>query len=555
VLENDLFVPQSVSISGLRATFLNIQAAASVANLIRSTYGPRGKSKLIVHGENVILTNDGATILRQLSLEHPVAQILVNISLAQEREVGDGTTGVVLLASALLNRAWQLLQLRIHPRLLVRGYQMSLDYALSKLSEVEQSTETALSTNEEMLVNVAKTALSSKAVVWNKEHFARLVVRAAQQDAGASKSSSLHVVTVNAGSLLDSTVFQGICFERPFVYAGHALLPKRIERPRILLLNCELELKSQAEHIKFVATSPQQYKDFADTEVSLFFESLQRIVDTGCNVILSTKAIGDFATQFFAEKRMWCAGRVPLKTIQLLSTSLGIKIQSTVEELDKATALGTCDLFEEREMGGKWYEIFTGFARHDVTCVLLCGASQLFTTEAERSFTDAFSAVKQLMKASKILLGGGALEMYLHRCLVQRSLQLTSEDCLIMTSYAEALTELPAALCDNAQLNTAKVMSELREIHEVKSDGWKYGVGILEDGPADMMKAFVWEPSVIKIQALRAATEAVTLILSIDYVLILPRLQSQTEKDLQEAKKQQERKQLQYQQSLHSWRQ
>jgi T-complex protein 1 subunit eta len=310
-------------------------------------------------------------------------------------------------------------------------------------------------------------------------------------------------------------------------------------------LDLELEYKHQGEHTKIAVTSSEELKEFVKVEWDMFENQLNKIERTGCNVILNRKAVGDFATQFFAKKNIASIGRIDVKTMQLLSKAMNVRVISSVEHLstdDEKPKLGKCVLYEEKKIGEDYYSVLNT-KKSPVVTIILHGASNMLVEEVERSFIDAFSAIKRLHSHQSIVLGGGATEMQLRQRLKAAAGTENKNIKKVFEAFGDALSEIPAAICDNAGLDTANIMIDLEKIHASDNkNGYKYGIGVNEKKPMDMHDLYVWEPSAIKRTALQAAVEASTLILSINGVIALPREESLADKNVRIAEQNQGQK-------------
>lgn len=504
----------------------NIQACLAVVDTIRTTLGPRGMDKLIVDEKGkATISNDGATILKLLNVVHPAAKSLVDIARSQDAEVGDGTTSVVLLAGELLSEVKSYIEDNMSPRIIIQGYRMACQLALDKI----QSIATTISTQNtfqfrDMLEKCASTAMNSKLVHHQKDFFKKLVVDSVfildPQDAWNEKMIGMKKVP--GGGLQDTVLIRGVAFKKTFSYAGFEQQPKRFDNPKILCLQIELELKAERDNAEIRVEKVKEYQAIVDAEWKIIYEKLEKIVDSGANVILSKLPIGDLATQYFADRNIFCAGRVPSEDIDRVLEAVGGSLQATVSDI-KPAYLGSCELFEEKQVGAERYNFMTGCPNSKTCTFILRGGSEQYIAEVERSLHDAIMIVRRAMKHKSIVAGGGATEMELSRYLREVSLGIAGKQQLVVQSFAKALEIIPRQLCYNAGMDAMDILNQLRKHHH--SEGGKgawYGVNIAAESVGNNMDAFVWEPALIKSNMISAATEAACLILGIDETIRAP---------------------------------
>jgi T-complex protein 1 subunit eta len=324
---------------------------------------------------------------------------------------------------------------------------------------------------------------------------------------------------VTGGSMFDSMLVKGVAFKKTFSYAGFEQQPKKFKSPKILSLNIELELKAEKSNAEIKITDPEQYQSIVEAEWKIIYDKLDKIVASGAQIILSKLAIGDLATQYFADRDIFCAGRVQDDDLKRVEKATGAKIQTSVNDLTEKI-LGVCDLFEERQIGGERYNLFSGCPNTKTSTIILRGGAEQFIAEAERSLHDAIMVVKRTIQNTSVVAGGGAIEMELSKFLRDYARNVKGKAQFIILAYAKALEIIPRQLSENAGFDSIDILNKLRQKHE--EGGTWYGVDILNDNVCDTMKTFVWEPSLIKKNALTAATEAACLILSIDQTVKNP---------------------------------
>lgn len=501
----------------------NINACNAVVDIVKTTLGPRGMDKLIQTGSQATISNDGATIVSLLEVEHPAARILVDIAKSQDSEVGDGTTTVMILAGEFLKEAKQFIEDGVHPQTIIKSLRLACDKAIQYLNELALDiSKKNDSERRDILCKCAGTALNSKIIGGlHKQLFAEMAVDAVLSLDADMDLDLVGVKKVPGGSMEDSFLVKGVAFKKTFSYAGFEQQPKKFENPKVILLNIELELKAEKDNAEVRINDPEQYQKIVDAEWQIIYEKLEKIVQSGAKIVLSKLAIGDLATQYFADRGIFCAGRVPEDDLRRVSKATGASIQTTVNNVI-ADVLGSCGLFEEKQVGNERYNIFTGCPQAKTATAILRGGAEQFIAEAERSLHDAIMIVKRTIRNKQIVAGGGAIEMELSAYLRNYSKTIKGKAQAIVKAYAKALEVIPRQLSENAGFDATDILNKLRQKHASNGGTW-FGVDIENDGITDTMKTFVWEPALIKRNALASATEATTLILSIDETVKNPK--------------------------------
>lgn len=330
----------------------NINACHLVASTIRTTLGPRGMDKLIIDSKGAVtITNDGATIMKKLDVVHPVARTIVEIAKSQDSEIGDGTTTVVVLAAEFLKEAKPFIEEGVHPQVVIRSFRNSLDIVLKRLEEITVKLD---NNSDEIFMKCASTTLCSKMIAQKKAFFSKLVVEAVKSLDDYLPLNMIGIKKVNGGALEDSQLIHGVAFKKTFSYAGFEMQPKRYENPKIALLNIELELKAERENAEIRVNNVAEYQNIVDAEWKILYDKLEKIAQSGAKVVLSKLPIGDVATQYFADRDMFCAGRVAEDDLKRTMKSCGGNILTTASDLDEKN-LGQCGLFEESQIGSERY--------------------------------------------------------------------------------------------------------------------------------------------------------------------------------------------------------
>eukprot|EP00571_Detonula_confervacea_P013765 CAMPEP_0172297728 /NCGR_PEP_ID=MMETSP1058-20130122/644_1 /TAXON_ID=83371 /ORGANISM="Detonula confervacea, Strain CCMP 353" /LENGTH=596 /DNA_ID=CAMNT_0013006913 /DNA_START=50 /DNA_END=1840 /DNA_ORIENTATION=+ len=515
----------------------NINACQAVADAVRTTLGPRGMDKLVADGRRVTISNDGATIMRLLEIEHPAAKTLVDISMSQDAEVGDGTTSVVLLAVEILKQMKPFVEEGVHPQIIIRNIRTAATMAVQKVHDLSVSFDITTPEGEEMLLKTASTALNSKLIASHQDLFAPMIVDAVKSLAGADQKNAysdseglddlrgmIGIKKIPGGDVRQSFLVKGVAFKKTFSYAGFEQMTKKFSNPKILLLNVELELKNEKENAEVRIEDPEQYQSIVDAEWQVIYDKLDCCVDCGANIVLSKLPIGDLATQYFADRGLFCAGRVEDGDLKRVAKATGATVQTSTNGIFSGV-LGTCADFEEKRVGDERFNIFTGCPNSLTSTMVLRGGSEQFIAESERSIHDALMVVKRSLVSKSVVAGGGAVELEVAKHLREHALTIEGKGQLIINAFAKALEIVPRQLCDNAGFDSNDILSALRRKHTQDEDGKWYGVDIENGDIFDTFAAGIWEPSDNKSNSLASAAEAAGVILSIDETVINPRSQ------------------------------
>jgi len=495
----------------------NINACIAIADTIRTTLGPRGMDKLIVDSKGkVTISNDGATILKLLDIVHPAGKVLVDIARSQDAEVGDGTTSVSLFAAELLKEVKSYIEEGVSPQIIIKGFRRASQLAINKVKELAVPIEKSNPDEfREILEKCASTALSSKLVHSQKDFFKKMVVDAVLSlDQDELNERMIGIKKIPGGAMQDSLLIEGVAFKKTFSYAGFEQQPKSFKNPKILSLNVELELKAERDNAEVRVEKVKEYQAIVDAEWKIIYDKLEKIVATGAKIVLSRLPIGDLATQYFADRDIFCAGRVLNEDLSRVIKAVGGQVQSSVNDI-KPEHLGTCEFFEERQIGGERFNIFQGCPNTKTCTLILRGGAEQFIEEVERSLHDAIMVVRRAIKSKTIVAGGGATEMELSRYLREYSRTIEGKQQLIIAAFAKALEVIPRQIADNAGFDATDILNKLRQKHATDGNQW-FGVDINSESISNNYDNFVWEPALVKINILSASTEAANLILSVD---------------------------------------
>jgi thermosome len=519
----------------------NIIAAKAVARVVRSTLGPFGMNKMLVSSSgDVTVTNDGAEILKNINVEHPVAKLLVEVAKTQDSEVGDGTTSAVILSGALLEMTEKLVESKIHPNIIVEGYKKASEKAEDVLNEIAMSVDLK---NNEILKHIASTSMGSKDVATEKENLSKIAVEAVKQIAEESDGnmkadlSNVRVLKVAGEGLSETELVKGIVIEGEVDVPN---MPKRVEGAKIVLLKKAIDLDRGAITFapRFIIEAPGKRKEFVDNERKLMTEMVQKVAESGANVLLCEKAIDMYAVNFLVRKRILAVRRIDAKDMEQIAKATGGRIVSHANEISPE-ALGTAGIVEERKIGkNKYIYILDCVSPRSVTVVMRGGEKHVLD-EAERSLHDALCAVRNTIEDPKVVVGGGACESEIAGRIKAYALKFRGREQLAVKAYAEALEVIPTALAENAGLDPIDMLVELRRRHE-KDGGRDYGVDVFSGKIDDMKKLNVLEPLRVKRQMIRSSNEAVTMIIKIDD-LIKSKPLVEKEEGLEDRLKQRER--------------
>ena len=529
------------NLQGQEEILSNIEACLALVEIIRTTLGPRGMDKMIISdGGSTTISNDGATIIKLLNIEHPAGKSLADVAKSQDNEIGDGTTSVMIFAGELLKEAKQFIQDGISPQIIINGFWKGLQLALKKLEECAvKINDKSEEEKRNLLLKCAETSLNSKLIANYKEFFSKMIVEAVEKLEGFKDKDLIGIKHVTGGSITDSFLVDGVAFKKSFSYAGFEQQPKKFEDAKIIILNVELELKSEKENSELRISNPDDFQSFVDAEWKILNKKLENIANSGANVVLSKLPIGDLATQYFADRDIFCAGRVTSEDIERVSKATGACLLQTCNDITEKS-LGVCGIFEERQIGAERYNLFQKCPKSKTATIILRGGAEQFIEEAERSMNDAIMIVRRASKAASIVTGGGAIEMELSKYVREEGMKISGKEQIIVLGFAKALEIIPKTLAQNSALDAIDVMNKLRQKHNKEKD-CKYGINCFEGGIIDTYNSFVWEPTMLKENILNSATEAACSIINVAQTVKNPKseqaVQDQNKRQMQRAKK------------------
>jgi thermosome len=503
---------------GKEAQRNNITAAKVIAEVLKSTLGPRGMDKMLVDSlGDITITNDGATILKEIEVEHPAAKMMVEIAKTQDDMVGDGTTTAVVLAGELLKRAEELLDQNIHPTILVSGYRKAALKAIEAINKVAMQVEPD---DRATLKKVAMTSMSGKAVGNAREHLADIAIDAVLQivekrgDKNVADIDNVQVIKKTGKSLFESQLVKGLVIDKEVVHPG---MPKRVERAKIALIDTALEIEKTEMSAEIRIRDPNQMKAFLDQENKMLQEMVEKIKASGANVVFCQKGIDDMAQHFLAKEGILAARRVKQSDIEKLAKATGGRISTDLNDL-KSQDLGIAGLVEERKLGEDKMVFVEKCKDPRAVAVILRAGIERMVDEAERAMTDALSVVSDVIENNKVVAGGGAVEIEAARELRKYAMNVGGREQLAIENFADAMEVVPKTLAENGGLEAIDVLVELRAAHE-KPDGQYKGINVFTGKVENMKEKGVIEPLIVKEQAIKSATESAAMILRIDDVI------------------------------------
>lgn len=531
---------------GRQAQRNNITAAKLIAELVKSALGPRGMDKMLVSSiGDVTITNDGATILKEVDIEHPAAKMMVEVAKSVDNEVGDGTTSAVVLAGALIEKAEELISKEVHPTVIVEGYQMASEKAIEFLRDAATKlNDPAGEKDKETLLTVAKTSMASKLVSGESADLAKIVVQAVlnvaeerideregetrqqqQQKKFRIDVDNIKVEKKAGGSLNDTQLIYGIVLDKEVVHGG---MPKRIEGAKIALLNAPMEIEKTEMSAEIRISEPQQMQMFLEEENRMLKSMVDKVVAAGANVVLCQKGIDDIAQHYLSKAGIMAVRRIKESDMFKLAKATGARVANNIDELT-ASDLGSADLAEERKVETDKWVFIEGCKNPKAVSILIRGGSQRVIDEAERSVHDAIMVVKDVLEYPYVIAGGGAPEALVAARLRDWSGSLSGRTQIAAYRFAEAIEAIPITLAENAGMDPLDTQVQLRarvaESLERSGQGRaeivkaKYGINVIEGKVADVSKQNIFEPLAVKEQVINSATEAASLILRIDDVI------------------------------------
>ncbi len=502
---------------GEEARRSNIMAARAIAEMLATSLGPRGMDKMLIDSfGDITITSDGATILKEMEVQHPAAKLLIELAKAVDAEVGDGTTSVVVLAGKLLEHAQTLLDEGIHPTIIIEGFELAKRKALEIIDKIAVSVNPR---DEKTLKDVAMTSLSGKVVREYRDFLADLAVKAALK-AVEERDGKLYLDIDNikiekkkGKSIIETELVEGIVIDKEVVHPG---MPKRVTNAKIALLDAPLEIEKPEWSAKIRVEDPEQIKMFLEEEARLLKEMVEKIKSIGANVVITQKGIDEMAQHYLAKYGIMAVRRVKRSDLEKIARATGATIVSSIKDLSPEH-LGEAELVEERKVGEEKMIFIEGCKNPKSVTILVRGSNDRIMDEVERSLHDALCVIRDVIREPKIVAGGGAVEIELSLKLREYATTLSGKHQLAVKAFADALEFIPSVLAMTAGMEPVDAIVELKSRH-AKGEVWA-GVDVINGRITDMMKEKVIEPAIVKKQVIQAAAEAAIMILRIDDVI------------------------------------
>ena len=501
---------------GRSAQSNNIAAAKAVADSVRSTLGPKGMDKMLVDTMgDVVITNDGATILKEMDIEHPAAKMIIEVAKTQEQHCYDGTTSAVVLSGELLKKSEDLIEQNVHPTVICEGFRLASEKAIDLL----ETHGIDITGEEKYLHEVAKTALTGKSAGAVKAFLADICVRAVNAVGVVEDGErfvdldDIKVEKRQGGSIKGSSLVDGIILDKERVHAG---MPRSVSNAKIAVINSAIEVKKTEVDAKIQITDPNQLASFLEEEENFIRGLVDKISNSGANVVICQKGIDDLAQHYLAKKGIFAIRRAKKSDMEALAKATGAKIITNIDDLEPSS-LGDAAKVDERKIGESDMTFVTGCDEAKSVSVLLRGGTEHVVDEIKRAFDDAVGVVAVAWEDGAVLTGGGSVLASLSRELRVYAEGIGGREQMAIEAFASALEVIPRTLSENAGLDPVTTIIELRKAH---ADGKKHsGINVYEGGVVDMLESFVVEPMRVVEQAIQSATETATMILRIDDVI------------------------------------
>ncbi|MCX6664552.1 MAG: thermosome subunit beta [Euryarchaeota archaeon] len=495
----------------------NIMAARAISDAVKSTLGPKGMDKMLVNSMgDVVITNDGATILKEIDVEHPAAKMIVEVAKAQDEACGDGTTTAVILTGELLKTAGELLEQNIHPTVICAGYKLASEKAIEVLNKLAIPIKT---NDKPTLRNIAMTSMASKGASSSKEILADVVVESVTSIAEKIDNETvvdldnIQIQKKQGGSIQDTSIIQGIILDKERVHDG---MPKQVKNAKIALVNDALEVKKTEVDAKIEIRDPTQLQAFLDEEETMLKKMVDKVKKSGANVLVCQKGIDDLAQHYLAKEGIYAVRRAKKSDMEKLGKATGGSIVANLESLSPKD-LGNAGIVEEKKFGDDKMTFVTDCKNPKAVSILIRGGTEHVIDELERALHDALSVVKLALEDGKMTAGGGSAATAISMALRDYAPSIGGREQMAIEAFANAIEVIPKTLSENAGLDPIDMMLEIRQAHK---KGNKYaGIDVMNGKVADMMKNNVIEPLRVSVQEIRAASEAATMILRIDDVI------------------------------------
>jgi thermosome len=513
--QNTNFLPEGTKRDrGKDAQRLNMLVAKAVSNAVKSTLGPRGMDKMLVDElGDVIISNDGATILKEMAIEHPIGKMLVDLAKNQDDEVGDGTTSAVILAGGLVAKGENLLDENIHPSIIIKGYKMAAEKANQFFKEIAEPINIK---DKDLLLDIARTSMTGKASEYSTG-LANIVVDSIltiNKDIENLDRDQIKIVETTGGNLSDSKLIKGIVLDKEIV---HSQMPKNIEDPKILLLNTALEIREPETDAKIQITSPEQLQSFLDQEEKSLKDMVSYIVKSKANVVICQKGIDDLAQHYLAKKGICAIRRVKQSDIERIAKDTNARIVTRLKDLQEKD-LGHAKKVYDKKIAGEHMFFIEGTPNSSQASILLRGSSEQLLAETNRTLTDAIGAVISALKSGGYVAAGGSSEIEVSLKLKNYAKTIGGREQLAIEAFAEVLDIIPKTLAESAGLDAIDTIVSLRSKHQNPNNKF-IGIDVINGKLVDMKEKNVIEPINVKTQAISSAAEVAEMILRIDDII------------------------------------
>ncbi|NMB66655.1 thermosome subunit [Candidatus Woesearchaeota archaeon] len=497
---------------GREAQKSNILAARTISEIVKTTLGPKGMDKMLVSQTNeVTITNDGATILKEMQIEHPAAKIMVDIAKTQESEVGDGTTSVVMIAGKLLENAEKLLNQKVHPISIINGYKLAEKKCQEFLNEL------SININEDddsLLKKIAITSMTGKGAESLKEQLSEIALNAIKQIKDENIDlSNIKIQKIKGSSIYETKLILGMILDKERISKD---MPERIENAKIALFDIGLEIRNPEIETKISISSPEQLENFIEQEERFIREIVKKIVENKVNVIFCQKGVDEFAQYLLSKEKIYVCRRVSRSDMEKISRATGAKIITNLDELSESQ-LGYAESVEERKEDQEYYTYINGCKNPKSLTILIRGTNDYLLDEIERALEDALGVISSSIKTKKIVLGAGATDIELSKMLKDFNKTVQGKEKLAVEEFANSLEFIPLTLSENAGLDPIEILTELKTRHE-NNEG-EAGINLLTNKIENIKDSMIFEPYRVKSQAISSATEAAIMILRIDDVI------------------------------------
>jgi len=500
----------------------NIMAARIVSEAVKTSLGPKGMDKMLVDSfGDVTITNDGATMLKEMDVQHPAAKMMVEVSKTQDDEVGDGTTSVVVLTGELLGKATELMDKKIHPTVIIDGYRDAQEQALKILESIAIKVDPK---DKVILKKVSKTTMASKLISSHSDYLSDLAIDAVLQVAEETKDGyevDLDMIKIEkkpGGSMTDTELIKGLIIDKEVV---HADMPKVVKDAKIGLLNAAMEIEKTEFDSKISIETPEQMQAYLDNEEQMLRDMVTKVKDAGINVLFCQKGIDDMVQHFLSREGILAARRLKKSDMEALTKATGAKVVTSVSDLTADDA-GYAASVEEKKISDEKLIFVEGCKHPKAVSILIRGGTERIVDEADRSIHDALCVIKDVVEEPKIVAGGGAPEIEIARQLIEYSNKLVGREKLAVIKFAEALEVIPNTLAENSGMDPIDAINEMQSAHN-QGKIW-YGINGLEGKVSDMSEINVYEPMTVKAQAIKSSTEATCLLLKIDDIIAVQRM-------------------------------